>query len=670
MMLHPCSRLFAVVLWMSCPTLVAAGGYQIGCAKTDITGPALGVQLAGYVNEGNFKDGQLSEGIHFRQWSRAFVVADPQSGKRFAFVSADLMCITHAIHLSVVEHLQSRLGDLYTIDNTIVSATHTHAAPGGFMIFDPGSPIGIPFLKQYYDVIVGGIVESIVKAHENLRAGEITINQGIVQGGGANRSTTAYLNNPASERARYDADTDKQMTLLKFTVAGQAIGSINWFAVHPTGMTYTNKLISGDIKGYGSYLLESQLGNRDGQFVAACAQSNCGDVTPNLNLDQTGPGRNEFDKTRIITERQVATALKIFAAANETLNGPMDYRQAFIDFAYRPVDEKFTSQPNCRTCPSAVGYAAMAGSTEDGGTHSLFREGMVQRNLLIDQLAKRAFGVEPPSKECRECHGNKAILVASGETKPYPAQSQILPITLVRIGQLAILAVPAEFTTMSGRRLRATVAEALGDSVQYVVVAGYSNDYASYVTTKEEYDTQQYEGGQTLFGPWTLAAYQQEFARLATAMRQGTQVDKGPMPRDMRTVAIATELGSSIDFTGYELGIALSEPKPRYSAGNEVEIKFASAHPQDTYPQKDSFLSIQRREGEQWSAVATDDDWQTRCRWETDPDNPQKLTLRVIWEIPEETPAGTYRIGHVGASVDDAGRRNAFSGYSKAFEVR
>ena len=111
------------------------------------------------------------------------------------------------------------------------------------------------------------------------------------------------------------------------------------------------------------------------------------------------------------------------------------------------------------TCPSAYGYTFAAGSTEDGGGHPLFKEGMTQRNAMIDNLVAEMFEIPAPSDECRECQDNKAILFAPGEIKPEPGQTQIVPISLTRIGQLVIIAVPAEFTTMSGRRLRDSVAQ-------------------------------------------------------------------------------------------------------------------------------------------------------------------------------------------------------------------
>jgi neutral ceramidase len=85
---------------------------------------------------------------------------------------------------------------------------------------------------------------------------------------------------------------------------------------------------------------------------------------------------------------------------------------------------------------------------------------------------------------------------------------------MFRIGNFWILGVPSEFTTMSGRRLRNTVRSTLvslgvADEHTNIVIAGLSNEYSQYVTTYEEYGVQRYEGASTLFGPHTLACYQQ-----------------------------------------------------------------------------------------------------------------------------------------------------------------
>lgn len=139
-----------------------------------------------------------------------------------------------------------------------------------------------------------GIEKSIIQAHENLRPGSILINKGEcfslwhtffmihlhvafsedisfgaefageLLDAGVNRSPSAYLNNPAHERSKYEYDVDKEMTLVKF-VDDQwgPVGSFNWFATHGTSMSRTNSLISGDNKGTAARLMEDWFEQKD-----------------------------------------------------------------------------------------------------------------------------------------------------------------------------------------------------------------------------------------------------------------------------------------------------------------------------------------------------------------------------------------------------------------------
>lgn len=59
---------------------------------------------------------------------------------------------------------------------------------------------------------------------------------------------------------RYQHDVDKTMTQLHFIGANdQPLGAISWFAVHPTSMNNTNRLVSSDNVGYASILLEQTM---------------------------------------------------------------------------------------------------------------------------------------------------------------------------------------------------------------------------------------------------------------------------------------------------------------------------------------------------------------------------------------------------------------------------
>jgi len=667
-----------------------AFNYRVGRGSADITGPAVGAQMFGFV-----RADQISEGIHLRQRARTFIIAEAQGERRIVLTTVDLGSMTHEITRTVLERLAAKYGHTYGRGNVIIAATHTHAAPGGFWHYGADTPVGTPLYGEYFDAIVEGIVGSITAAHEDLAPGNVLIATGDVEDAGAQRSAKAYENNPAEERERYATNTDKRMTLLKFVRAEGPIGMMNWFAVHPTSMTYYNKLISSDNKGYAALKFEQKMRGDDPNFVAAFAQTNCGDVTPNLNLDNTGPGEDEFDSTRIIGGRQLDVALELYQSTMVPLTGDVDGRHQYVDFSTLVVSGEFTGHGEQRTCRSAYGYAFAAGSTEDGGGHPLFTEGMTERNPLIDGIAAGIAPIPPPSDELRHCHLPKATLFAPGGADP-PAQPQIQPIGVARIGQLVLAIGPAEYTTMTGRRIRAAVAEAFDSDVN-VVIAGFANGYAGYVTTYEEYQTQQYEGGHTLFGPWTEAGYRQQFAALATALANGSQLSPGPTPRDIRDEVERTALETEHDLSppDAEFGAVVSDAEAAYLRGEQVAVTFWTGTPRNEYQPGDEFLAVEMKHGGDWHAVATDADWETKCRFvqpraEDDdqrdddakpaspttpftPPPPPTLDayqVTITWDIPPTAKVGTYRIAHFGRSRSPEGNSvRRFTVYSRPFAV-
>ncbi|VDN41913.1 unnamed protein product [Dibothriocephalus latus] len=77
---------------------------------------------------------------------------------------------------------------------------------------------------------------------------------------------------------------------------------------------------------------------------------------------------------------------------------------------------------------------------------------------------------------------------------PTPWQPSIAETQMFQIGQLLIAALPGEFTTMAGRRVRESVRETFTGALKAakqtpvkVVLAGLSNIYTDYITTYEEY---------------------------------------------------------------------------------------------------------------------------------------------------------------------------------------
>lgn len=259
---------FLLMMCMTLSKAMASGDYLIGLGSYDITGPAADVNFMGYANPS-----QTAAGIHFRLRARTFIAASASDKTtRFAFVNLDACMGSDIVTLKVLESLKKRYGDLYSENNVAISGTHTHSGPGGYLQYVLYIITSLGFVHQSYDALVEGIVLSIVQAHDNLQPGSVYVNIGALIGANINRSPSAYLNNPSEERARYQYDTDKDMTLLKFVDdEWGAVGAFSWFATHGTSMNRTNQLISGDNKGAAARLMEdwynTKLGIQGGNLV-------------------------------------------------------------------------------------------------------------------------------------------------------------------------------------------------------------------------------------------------------------------------------------------------------------------------------------------------------------------------------------------------------------------
>lgn len=654
----------------SAKSLVAReDNFRVGRGIADVTGPAFDVQMWGY---GAYQ--QLTEGIHFRLKSRAFIISDLAMTKRVAFVSVDLGSVDHNVTLEVVDRLERRYGKMYSAENVILSATHTHSGPGGFW-HNRGDSAGMgTFHQEHFERVVSGIVESVLMAHENLQPSTILMNAGDVEGAGANRSLAAYQQNPKEERNRYDSNIDKRMTLLKFSTSIGDIGMINWHAVHPTSMTYDNRLISGDHKGYASLAFEKGKNTErlnEIPFVGAFAQANPGDVTSNLNLNNTGPGSNDFESTKIVGDRQLSVAHRLFDSASDFIEGEVDYRQIYVDFSNFELSSRYTGQQAQRTCNTAYGYPFFGGSTEDGGSSFsfFFAEGRTKQNIFIDSLVHWVIGLPRATQEEKLCQAPKAVLLPIGSGDP-ASSSQVRSISMVRFGQLAILAVPAEVTTMAGRRLRETVKENVGDWAEEIVIAGYSNGYAGYVTTAEEYRLQHFEGGATLHGQWTLAAFQEAARTLAIALDKGKQISRSTQYDDWRGKTRSVPLGSSTPDSlpeGVAFGSFISKEQSFLTLGEPLTMQFWSSDPTKNFEFGQTYMAVQKLQGRLWIDVLSEHDWSTKIRWQR---KSGAFVADLTWVPSAEMSSGVYRMVHRGQYTSDGGFGITFEGASPTLEFR
>ncbi|MGW8377467.1 neutral/alkaline ceramidase [Streptomyces sp. ODS28] len=648
------------------------GAYLVGRGVADATGEVAEVGMMGYG-----RVDQQAEGLHIRLRARAFVVAERERpDDRIALVVVDSPMIFESVRQEVLRRLAERYGDLYGSRNVLISATHTHSGPGGYSHHLLYNLTTLGFHRGTFEQIAEGITEAVVRAHEDVAPSDLTLTHAELHGASVNRSRVAFERNPADLRKHFPDAVDPQTTLLRVERGGRAVGAVNWFAVHGTSMSGDNRLISSDNKGCaalhwerevegGDYLTDYDNGGSP-SFVAAFAQTNAGDMSPNLSLKPpTTP--QDFAHTRENGLRQYEAAARQLDSRGARLSGGVDARLVYIDLSDVTVDPEYTGDGRThRTAKPAVGASMAAGSMEDGPAFPGFEEG---ENPFWDAVSDKILYTASP--ELREAQAPKGVFAPVGEmNRLYPWVQEQVPVQLLRIGRLHLIGIPGEVTIAAGLRLRRTVAGIMGAELEDVLVAGYANAYIHYVTTPEEYDAQQYEGGSTLFGRWQLPALQQTAARLARAMRDGRSLPPGPVAPDISDKALSMQPGVVVDAPplGKRFGEVLRQPRTSCGPGDRVTAVFAGAHPSAAPHRGGTFLRVERRtEDGGWRTAADDGDWSTAFRWKRDGVAASRVT--VTWDVPRDAAPGTYRIRYT-AHAKAAGGVRPISGTTSAFTVR
>lgn len=704
-----------IILLLVCVFFSASLGYNVGTGIYDITGPAAELGMMGYA-----APKQITHGILNRLRARSFIIQDPDTSTDLVIVNVDLCMIFSEVKTAALEILCSQLEKSgistcpYKEENVMISAIHTHAGPAGFTYFPLYNVNSIGFQKANFDVIANGIAQSILRAHFNLSTdnkASLSVIQDKLEGSNINRSPTSYLSNPLSERSQYsDGDTDKDITLVRIDGADQPIGLISWFSVHGTALNNTNTLISGDNKGYAAYLFEKKMNNNalpgTPGFLAGFFQTNEGDVSPNTRgatcPDGTpcdgptstcngfnegctgkGPGATDKESCEIIAKNQMKKADDLFNSPNlKSLTGKLGFVHTYLDMSAQTVGPSFTSTgEQASTCKGALGVSFAAGTTDGPGEFNFVQHSNTSNANPFWRAISQV--LHAPTKEQLKCQYPKPILLDT-QSIPFPIQwtASILPLQIFRIGSMFIVAVPGEFTTMSGRRLRQTVYDAVLPSFTnstekpIVVIAGLANAYSHYITTFEEYSNQRYEGASTLFGPHTLAAYQQNYAALAKALSTGnlSLVPQSVKLPDYSRGALSFQPGVVLDTVplGKKFGDVKQNVRGIYTVGEMASAEFWGADPRNDLRTEDTFLTVEVEDSSVpggWSVVLNDGDWETEYHWRRHGVSDSIITVR--WYIPNGFNGNdrTFRLCHFGNHRNLLSQVQEYNGCSSSFTI-
>ncbi|MBV7295304.1 neutral/alkaline ceramidase [Corynebacterium sp. TAE3-ERU12] len=624
---------------------------NIGRGIGDVTGEPLGAGMNGYAV---LK--QTSTGIQRRQFARTFIFEDA-SGNRVAHITVDTGLMFQSVQQEVLRRLAARYGDLYHEGNTLITATHTHVAPGGTSGHAMVDLTTLGFRPVTFEAEVSGIIDSVARAHDDIAPSEMLLTIGDVEDTGRNRSFEAFSENPESDKALVPDGVLRTATTLHVLRNGGNIGLISWYGVHPTSFGPEFTEISGDSKGYAAWSMEYAAGVNhrelnDVPFVAAFQTGCAGDVTPNHGLAPgTGPGADQYESAHILGYRQAegTKGSRISPAPNSGI----DSRWKWVDMRNVQVEARFTDngQP-ARTGPAVLGAAFAASSQEDGGgDDSLpFDEGARGGSPWVAQVNKV---VVPPS--AKAIHGNKEMLIPLGYIDGFIQQTHLFHIT--RIGGITLVSLGFEPTVVSGLRIRRTVAEVLDVDERTVIVQGYTSGYGHYIATPQEYDTQNYEGGATAFGRATLPAVMQIFDTLAAELADGLPNKPGRLHPDATALIPPSPAGNpshDIPQPGHDFGDVITAPDEPVAQGEWVEVTFAAANPNSDLRKERGYVTVEAPDG---SIIADDSHEFTRLVFDKD----GLITNAVVsWNTAGSAP-GDYVIHFDFAARDLTGRVTPFS---------
>ncbi|KAH7334765.1 Neutral/alkaline nonlysosomal ceramidase [Rhizoctonia solani] len=689
---------------------VSAQQYLLGLGIGDVTGPIVETNMMGYAALS-----QTDTGLHMRQFSRAYIIATPGTNTakdRILFVNSDLQSGDTAIRRGVLERLEQLYPGLYTEANFALVGTHSHAGVGGFLNNLLPQLTSLGFVKQTYDAIVNGTVLAVQRAHNSLALGTLSLGNTTILDTNINRSPFAYEANPAEERAKYKYDQDKELHLLKFKGAsGTDRGFLSFFAVHGTSLYENNTLVSTDNKGMAAYLYEAyaQPDALPGKntFVAGFVQANVGDTSPNTlgaycespgqpwdgqpceyqkstcgNKTQDCHGRgpgfrvSDFESNLIIGTNQFNGAKTLMGSTLPSVSGAVRSLHSYVNMS--SYSFALTNGTTVTTCPPAMGYSFAGGTTDGPGAFDFTQGDNSTSQNPFWEIVKGAV-TAPPNEEQKACHYPKPILLNTGYANtPYPWQPSIVDIQMFRVGQLVMLIFPGELTTMAGRRLREAVrAKLISSGVigsdAYVVVAGPANTYSHYVTTREEYSIQRYEGASTIYGPFTLEAYTDLFTKYTSYLADSANgtPPAGPTPEDLTKKSISLQTGVVFDAApiGKSFGSTLTDVSTSYKRGQTVTAVFQGANPRNNLRLEDTFMTVDQFVGGTWKTVRTDSHPSTKFGWLRTNTVLGYSTVTANWTIESTTPAGSYRITYNGNNKPLIGSIGSFTGTSSTFTV-
>ncbi len=466
-------------------------------------------------------------------FARAAAFCDEQNNY-FIFINVELAFATIAVKEELTNRLKAELPHLkLSLASVMLTSQHTHSAPGGYTHY-PFYNFTIPgFQPKLFNNIVSACAEAAKDAIKTLAPSRISWGNykiPLEKNVAINRSMMAYRHNPEANTTRSNEAVNREMQGLNIYDSQENLRAhLNWFGVHATSISSYNTKIHHDNKGVAATVLEGKK-----NIFAIFAQEAAGDVSPNFVWDKKlkrmcGPTEDQYENARINGTIQAESAEQIKDSVE--VAGEIKCSHAYFDLSAKAANAahglgffKGTLEgpglPEFLS-PALKLIANLAKSirlTFNPEKHKAFFEAHGNKQILLDNRAGDIFGI--PKSWWKKLPipanggtGNLFPLLRAGALETLPWVPEVLPFQIVHLGNVTIIGVAGEITTVASARLKSAMNQKFPS--QKIIISSYANAYMGYITTPEEYDEQCYEGGHCVYGRRTLNAFIEYFCDLA-----------------------------------------------------------------------------------------------------------------------------------------------------------
>jgi hypothetical protein len=334
-----------------------------------------------------------------------------------------------------------------------------------------------------------------------------------------NRSLPAFLNTPEQgrfldeNRRRLDEEPehpediavrpDCEVLRIESSENGQVIALAAFFALHPTVLEARSPVYSGDLFGAACALVEQAYVRTSAGMtppLIALFNGAQADVSPRWTT------QDREDMLRL-ARRFADGILKAAVQPGRRVDGPIAVSSRWVDIAGQAFMDPTGVTRN--TAEEGRAGAPTLGGAEDGRTpfYALgWHEGLLGESSPT----------QGPKADPLNPHSSPLIKplarILDFFVSPPPPPSEFLAL-YCRMGDLSLVPLPGEFSTVLGDRIRRNALRA--DPQRTPLLMGLTGAYLHYFVTPEEYETQQYEGSNMLFGTYAGTFIQTEITRLA-----------------------------------------------------------------------------------------------------------------------------------------------------------